>query len=1537
MRQVALRVNDALVSSQNANLRRTNFMKKLFKKPLAVFLVLALIVGSITVAVNALTENDHGIFNVYTKFYIVDDDGNTLNEVSYDGTDTNDGTLYVKKGDRIKAVMSFESKVDENYIDQDSGADFNVNAFQLIFSYNNKMLTTENAYTPGNDGKNIQSTIGELHINEGDSWIPLAGGTVDANKTYIAMFNNTYINTSGSEPYENDGLVFDPTGNGKDVVAFYFTVNSDAPLTATSIIEFETATVASMPDKTDLAVYGSHVDSSDSQGGLAPEYFYLTVNGISENLAFGGSINYNTINTTLGVTGTIAAGNGITNKGSGVYEEVGQNGANATLPSVTGLPEGVTFLGWATTQNATAADVTADTLKAENPDTLYAAYKKAATVTFDFNDDDQTADQVVNTSVGAALAANEVPTPAEWPGHEFKGWTKSGDTAGTLYQKDDIVGMTVPDGGLTFTAQWDDIPYTITYEYTYENVKDADRLTAPEQVANKYVGDDIPAKTAETKTGYNVTDWKYYDADENEITNGKMPASNVTAKATQSGIPYTLSYSISGDIPNGVAAPTDDGTYYTGDSKALETVAPVEGYTFSGWMQNGSAVSEVTFVDDNIEVTGVWTKGNYAVTYEYEYENVKDADKLTPPAASSADYGDDIPAGPAATKDGYTVSEWKYYDASGTEITNGKMPAGPVTAKATQSAIPYTLTYEFTGTVAAPAGVTAPTDNGTYYIGDTKTLETVTAPNGYTFSGWKLNGSDVTSVTFGAENITVTGEWTKGNYSITYEYEYENVKDADKLTPPAAGSADFGDPFPVIDKGEKEGYEVSDWKYYDANGDEITDGKMPAGPVTAKATQSAIPYTLTYEFTGTVVPAGVTAPTDNGTYYIGDSKTLETVTEPEGYEFSGWKKDGTDVTSVTFGADNITVTGEWTAKEYKLNFDFANESTNPDEQTVAYNTPLSEVNVPDNPEWPGHTFSGWKDGDGNVYADKAAVEALTMPAKNLTLTAQWEVTEVTFKHADGSTETITGAPGTAIPQDNIPDITDADEKDGYDAEWDNVPTSFPAVGATVPEVTIKYTPKPVEITFLDEDGNPTGDPVSILYDEAIPSDKIPGTDKPGKNFAGWVIEGTNTPFDPTKPIEGQLPDGWVEAFSLTPVYNVSDSYYVADGVDKDGNITYASTPAKQFAGDPGDEYEVPGEDVAVSDKYKDQLVFKGWSLTEGGDVITPEGKLGEENAKYYAIYEVKEYNVKYLVDGKEVANEDVAFGGNLADTQPADPSKEGYKFAGWKDKDGKKPDDYGTMPAKDLVFEAQWASEDVSATFMKQKLNGDYITFDTIPQTVGQPIITPETSAYNPFKFGYKFTGWQDENGKAPEDYDGMPSEDVTFYAQYELDETFIALAIGGAVVSGVVVGSVFAGNAALITAGAIVGGVVLIGGAIALAKHTYKVTYYVDGDVYKTYYILEGTKVLVPSDPVREGREFTGWDKPIPEKMPANDLEFNATFDKAGNGSKGTNGNTNGYADTDSEIPATGSAAAGISAFAVIASAAAAAYVLSVRKKKEY
>jgi LPXTG-motif cell wall-anchored protein/uncharacterized repeat protein (TIGR02543 family) len=88
--------------------------------------------------------------------------------------------------------------------------------------------------------------------------------------------------------------------------------------------------------------------------------------------------------------------------------------------------------------------------------------------------------------------------------------------------------------------------------------------------------------------------------------------------------------------------------------------------------------------------------------------------------------------------------------------------------------------------------------------------------------------------------------------------------------------------------------------------------------------------------------------------------------------------------------------------------------------------------------------------------------------------------------------------------------------------------------------------------------------------------------------------------------------------------------------------------------------------------------------------------------------------------------------------------------------------------------------------------------------------------------------------------------------------------------------------------------------------------------------------KVIVPEDPTKDGYTFTGWDNEIPEKMPDYDLEFNATWASV----DGVDGDSDGNAaDVDGIIPNTGSATAGIAAFAIISSAAAAAYVL--RRKK--
>ena len=68
-----------------------------------------------------------------------------------------------------------------------------------------------------------------------------------------------------------------------------------------------------------------------------------------------------------------------------------------------------------------------------------------------------------------------------------------------------------------------------------------------------------------------------------------------------------------------------------------------------------------------------------------------------------------------------------------------------------------------------------------------------------------------------------------------------------------------------------------------------------------------------------------------------------------------------------------------------------------------------------------------------------------------------------------------------------------------------------------------------------------------------------------------------------------------------------------------------------------------------------------------------------------------------------------------------------------------------------------------------------------------------------------------------------------------------------------------------------------------------------------------------------KDGAEFAGWSPEIPEKMAESDLVFEATW----------------ASDSDVVIPDTGSAA-GIAAFAAISGAAAAAYVLVNRKKKD-
>ena len=184
------------------------------------------------------------------------------------------------------------------------------------------------------------------------------------------------------------------------------------------------------------------------------------------------------------------------------------------------------------------------------------------------------------------------------------------------------------------------------------------------------------------------------------------------------------------------------------------------------------------------------------------------------------------------------------------------------------------------------------------------------------------------------------------------------------------------------------------------------------------------------------------------TYKDGDSEYAKQVlpsgtlaTRPDtpattpGYTFGGWNKaDGTawDYASDKV-TDNITLYAKWAANTYTITFDTAGGSEIAP-ITQDYGTVITASEAPTRE---GYTFIGW---------DKAI--PTTMPAENMTVTAQWEINQYTITF-----DTNGGSEIAPITQDYGTNITaPADPtREGYTfIGWDTeIPTTMPAENMTL--------------------------------------------------------------------------------------------------------------------------------------------------------------------------------------------------------------------------------------------------------------------------------------------------------------------------------------------------------------------------------------------------------------------------------------------------------------------------------------------------------
>ena len=307
------------------------------------------------------------------------------------------------------------------------------------------------------------------------------------------------------------------------------------------------------------------------------------------------------------------------------------------------------------------------------------------------------------------------------------------------------------------------------------------------------------------------------------------------------------------------------------------------------------------------------------------------------------------------------------------------------------------------------------------------------------------------------------------------------------------------------------------------------------------------------------------------------------------------------------------------------------------------------------------------------------------------------------------------------------------------------------------------------------------------------SDGLTRPDGDTDNYFMW-LDGNGNSYEPGGSVPADVTELTVQW--TAPTYAVTLN--TNGGTINNGNVT-------------GYTYGVGATLPAADDMTYTGHTFKGWYDNENltGSPVTAIGGAETGNKEYWAKWEINQYTVTVKPEnGKADITITQDYGTPI--TAPT-LTREGYTFKGW-DKEIPK-----TMPAENITVKAQW------------EINQYTITFDTnggsdiapITQDYGAEITAPD----NPTRKGYTFKGWDKE---IPET---MPAENITVKAQWEINQYTITFDTNG-------------------------------GSEIAPITQDY------------------GTEITAPDKPTRKGYTFKGWDKEIPETMPAENITVKAQWE---------------------------------------------------------
>lgn len=965
---------------------------------------------------------------------------------------------------------------------------------------------------------------------------------------------------------------------------------------------------------------------------------------------------------------------------------------------------------------------------------------------------------------GAEIAAPATPPTKD--GYTFAGWSLDGTNVVTFPQ-------TMGTADVTYTAVFvENAKYKATFLVDGAAYGDV----------NSYAeGEQIVAPADPSKTGYTFTGW--------DPAVGTMGNADMTFNAKFEAKTYNVKF-MNGEVQHDANTVKYDGAY------TLPAAPTKDGYTFAGWVDaEGNAMPATHTTDGDVTFYAKW------VTSAFDAKFYLDAAKTALYDTKSVEFGAAITAPAAPSKTGYTFKGWSLDGSTvladlGTMDTEGK---------------DFIAVFE-----ALSSGVT-------FYDGDT-VLETKTgnfgdkinaiddpSKAGYTFAGWVYaNGDAVTfPVTLGLDPISVYAKWTANPIFIEF-YDGESFI--------SGGEQYCGEAIAAPDAPAKAGYNFVGW--VDANGD-----AMPATVPTADAK-----YYTKYE----AANYNVTFKADGETVRSEEALFGSTIVPPDapskvGNTFKGWAVEGTtdivtfdDNTTVPVGG--VTYVAIFEVNTYKITYYVDNVIVHVDE--YKYGDKVTAYNY--TPE-AGESFGGWTTtipetmpaNDVNIYG--------TTSTNTYTVTFNVNGKEYTkLSFAYGATVT---APAYTVPE-------------GYSFTGWNLPETMPAEDITL-DATLTKNSYFVKYYLFEGDTEPYKE-FTVYYGDVIPVPDEP--EKPGYQFQGWDYENLGTATMPAQ--------------ALNIYANMAKEEYAIEFEGADGTIV------SDWIGYYGD--------IITADKTpevtKEGSRFVGWTVN-GVDVTFPYTVKGDTT--FVPKFTTNGYILTYIVDGEVYSRNTYDFGAALpaADT----PTKEGHTFSGWDRETPATmpaeditisgsftPNKYDATFYKDGVLFAtvptDFGQVPVAPTEGLEKVGYTFTGWNPALTAIGVDGARYD-AMYVAQNVDYKvnvYTMGLDGNYGEPEvlSYTATADSSVTYPAAEKT-------------------GFTIADNSVLSGAVAPDGSLVL---SVYYSRNQYTFKTVVDGvEAPVTYYY--GADIEAPAAPVKEGYTFVKWDATIPATMPARDVTVTAVF----------------------------------------------------------